>query len=560
MKQRLFLPLLLAFAFLTACESNDNSSSDDNTNTPLTEVETGASAVHVAFAGGGWRAHTGHSAWIMGLLEGGEKKLEDIFQHVKTISSNSGGSWFNTMLAFSKAFNEDIQAHNAVDSWNESGWLGQQRALWDKETVCQSKHTSGIDYAICVFGDLLGTDAFRWDKVVEQIVYKGYPIPQSITLDSARQPWAQDKALLLAATLLTDQTVLTRSDLEDIYYQACYNPSVPQLTGDASACSGTSGVQVAPVTFSSMGGSGYTAPPFLSQNSDPKNSWYNVGYKQNTHLPYDYDTTAHIKIQNPLKNDQVPVILAAATSSAAMGFFAMHSFSNDWSTSYTREDFALSFSLDGSVKFVDVNSASLESVKKQSVVRLADGGPVDNSGVAQLVSFLQHNGDAEGFNIVAFDNVTKGFTPANSQGADVGTDIAYLFGKALYQGNKFCAEKGQYCITVPNLQIFDTTALDTTHATWVNYADSGAAEKKLVYTRYAVETVDNPVFGIRGKTRGTLHAFSCIYPGAATVPMDLTRGGSFIAYEDMLSFINIGLLEDGGAGLKHLQAAMGLGK
>ncbi len=35
--------------------------------------------------------------------------------------------------------------------------------------------------------------------------------------------------LLLAATMLTDRVVLTKDDTEKIYYQACYNPSIPSM-------------------------------------------------------------------------------------------------------------------------------------------------------------------------------------------------------------------------------------------------------------------------------------------------------------------------------------------
>jgi hypothetical protein len=526
--------------------------------------EVVAQKVHLAFAGGGWRAHTGHAAWTMSLLDGGNKKLADVFANVGAVSSNSGGSWFSTMLMYSDKFIKAIEANNAINSWSTSGWLGQQQQLFDNSSYltypCDS--LSGSKFVACVFAANTNDPGY-WNEVVTNIVYNDYPIDKSVTLNTPHQAWAKDKPLLLAATLLTNEVVLTDTKIVggfDLFYQACADPSVPILKGLKGAiCSNALSTDVTPTTFASMpSGSTYKTPPFLSQITGAGQSVFNIAYKKNGSKKHPIDTTAHSTIENPLVNDKVPVVIAAATSSAAVGFAASEHISGSWTDSWGGEDEALSFQLAGSaVKFVDASDMTLQELASNKIVRLADGGAVDNSGVAQLVSFLQLNKQADGFNIIAFDNVQQAFTPAGGNGAVVGTDIAYLFGEGLTGGDKFCVQK--YCVTVPDLRIFDLASLTGTLATW-SATDTGAKPQMLIYTKYQVTTVDNAVFGIAAGTTGTLHAFTCVSPGSDTVPMNVTQDGDFIAYGKMVKFINSGLLANGGTGLKHLQAALNISR
>ena len=90
-------------------------------------VETQTQAdMHLAFSGGGWRAHTVHSGLIMSLLQANncsshdESCLTDALTNVQTISSNSGGSWFNSMLNYNSRFTAQITAADAFSKWSTS--------------------------------------------------------------------------------------------------------------------------------------------------------------------------------------------------------------------------------------------------------------------------------------------------------------------------------------------------------------------------------------------------------------------------------------------------------
>jgi len=547
--------LLLALTLCLSC----------NNKTPEAEVESPDpipltnNQVHIAFAGGGWRAHTAHTGWTLSLLDGGNKTLDDVFTNVGTISSNSGGSWFSAMLTYSNSFVSAIEAQNAINTWSSTGWLGQQQALFD---AASCHDLSGYAFTACVFA-MYGS-ATHWDSVVENIVFKDYPLGMNMTLNGTRQSWATDKSILFASTMLTSNVVLNEEGITEGYdkgyYQACLSPATPILDGYSGAsCSDGTVNEVTPVTFSSIpSSSGFTAPPFLPAAGTGANpSVFNLGYSQNALVD---PTTATTTLQNPIATDQVPVVLAAASSSAAAGFAASEAVSGDWQLSYTAEDTALSFQLVNSkAEFIDASGLSIQDLADQKVVRLADGGPADNSGVAQLVSFLQLNNEADGFNIVAFDNVQDLYITGGAA-ADVGPDIAYLFGKGLCDGTKFCSGVGcnGTCINVPELQVFDQSSLLNTPVTWSASTGAPPLVQKLIYTKYAVTTVDNSTFGTTKGSTGTLHSFTCVWSTADTEPQNKTQDGDFKAYAAMLSFINSGLQEKNGEGLKYLKDALGL--
>ncbi|MEZ4779483.1 MAG: hypothetical protein R2786_08910 [Flavobacteriaceae bacterium] len=516
------------------------------------DAET-TSQVHVAFAGGGWRAHTAHSAWVISLLNNGQYTLIDAFANVGTVSSNSGGSWFSTMLFYSQDFVNDIQAPNAYSTWPSTGWIGKQRNLFDAVTACDDE-PDGI-YLECVFDYYTNTNytgGTLWKLLVESLVYKDYNLGTTL-LSDPHQSWAADKNLLLASSLLTNAVVLNRDDTvwkNHNYYQACLSPDTPILNGDSgSSCTTARPPDVTPATFSSIPNtSSYVASPFFAAlQPNTQASTFNLGYTSDyvVSTPPQYAETVTL----PLANDSVPVMTAAAASSAASGFGASEHITGLFDLSYLFEDDALSFSLqNNTVAYMDLNGMALQDLASNVTVRLADGGSVDNAAVAQLVRSLQLNNQDQGFNIVAFDNVSSITQPTG--GANVGIDIASLFGYP----DPLCVnlKLTEYCITTPDLQIFEATPLYSTPATW-SYPEG---KNELVYTAYQVTTLANPAMGITAGSTGTLHAFTCSYPTAATAPLD--GDTNFDAYAAMFTFINAGLNDPKNGGMYYLKTAMGL--
>lgn len=571
------LTLLLAVLLISigGCDNITSTTSPDEDTGKVAEVETSSpDNIHVAFAGGGWRAHTAHTAWTMSLLETNGNKLDNVFQHVQSIGSNSGGSWFSTMLMYSSSFVIDIETI-PLKNWGSTsngGWLGEQQKLFDKATFLGSsitpycKTVSGDAFVACVFDYY--ADPTNWNAIVDKIVFKKYSLGSSI-LKQAHQPWAKDKSLLLAASMLTSNVVLNEEGITTgyakRYYQACLSPGKPIINGyEDATCNNGIITEATPVAFSSVPSHLQLKKPsfLLAAGTGPEQAAFTISYANNFKSGAKIRTTS---VQNPLNYDNIPVINAASASSAAVGFAASDNVSGYWEASYKARDLAPAFSLsDSIVSLKDPYDMSMDHLRDNIMVRIADGGAVDNSGVAQLMSFLQLNGKGIDFNIVAFDNVQEQPFLTGEDGAAVGNDIAMLFGYALCEGNNFCSGSNcsGFCINVPNLQIFESKTIQTP-ITWSYQTKKDKTSKykdlpKLIYTKYKVKTTQNDAFGIKAGSTGYLHAFTCIYPDASTVPENYGKGKSFKGYQDMMQFINDGLKSNNNEGLIFLEKAMGL--
>ncbi len=545
-----FIHLHLVFSLLLLIPHGTLANEPDKATKPNTS--------HVAFAGGGWRAHIGHSAWTMALLQEKDHSLADAFANVGTISSNSGGSWYSTMLMFSPSFNDAIQQANAIEKWPENGatatgWLGQQKRLFEKAD-CPVK--TGDLYTICVFNEYAGgvLGASYWHKVIANLVYRETPIDSK--LNGQRQAWAANKTLLLAASMLTQQAVISHDGLDEQYYQACFAPSKPKTRGSKGArCtqSNTKAV-VSPVTFSSLPADSQDTPLPFFRALKPEQV-FNVGYSE---AAYFLPKRAKTQLANPVQTDTLPVIVAASASSAATGFAASKLVSGSWAESLLASDEAINFQVTGGLEHYDAHDMSVKELASKKIIQVADGGAVDNSAVAQLVAYLQHNEKGHDFNIVAFDNVQTLFKTKG--GIEIGVDFANLFGEGVWNGDQICSGqngKGD-CVTTPKLQVFEKAALDNAKLTWQasketssNSADAGNDHKKILYTQLKVTTVENSEYGIKGGLTGTLHAFTAAWSDANTAPKNSQQ--DFDAYAEMLSFIASGLQIAGADGVKGIQ-------
>lgn len=538
-----FAPLSLLICLLASCSSG---SSD----TPM--VPEDVTAVHVAFAGGGWRAHTAQAGWTMSLLDDGANTLEYVFENVQTLSSNSGGTWFLSMLVYSSAFRSSIEEQGAFENYiTPNGYLGQERALFENfgavsvdPDSCPFEESDPVFYFYCRLAALVADGNLVWTDMVNGIVFKPFDmnleLEESPTLLSdPRQTWAIDKSLLTAATMLTNHAVLTESAIvfDKLYYDAT-------LAGG-----GPVQMSVTPVTFSSLP-AGKTPPPFLRAGT------FDVVYAD-----ADFSDSAGAGFMNPSPSDSIPVLLATAASSAAAGALASYSIllangydELTWELANVLSDLAVPLQLTSPLEGGSPSGLSLDELAGVNFARLADGAYLDNSAVAQLVSFLQVNNEATDFQIVSFDNVQTLYTPS-ADGAEtparVSNDIALLFGEG--GKNQVCTGADEFCFSVPARQIFSSEPLTSTASTW-DWTSRGADEPTLIYTRYRVTTVDNPTFGLTAGSQGVLHVFTCSWPSAQSPPWN--GESDFDAYEAMLAAIRAGLQANGNEGLDHLRAAL----
>lgn len=539
------------------------------------ETETDGN-IHVAFAGGGWRAHTGHAAWVMSLLASNNTTkgcalsrtvnpecLAAAFANVKTISGNSGGSWFSTMLMYDSDFVNEITGNNAFQSWGwtnqdsiNRGWLGKQENYWEAfKPKCESKH--GADYLECVLDHYfspkccapLHPQTPNWSQLVQNLVYKGYDWPSYGNLNSnTRQPWAKDKSLLMAGTWLTNSVVLNDND-DEIYYQVCKSPYIVKTDGDdGSWCLDNMfpdkipTPDVLPVTFSSLAENEPTlkAPAFIGTQANLFNLGYSGAYVHK-------GPTKSNKLQSGNnKTDNIPVMWASAASSAAAGYTASLNVLSEkcdhWPCVYHARNLALGFQIPentNQVAFVPdatLDNLSLDDLNNNRVIRVADGGVLDNSGIAQLIQYLQLNNQDSSFNIIAFDDVQRN-DAVSDKTKYPSSDISYMFDGAPSAG--VCVDK--VCVQVPELTIVElnpTSSNQLTKYTWTALNGKTTTDS-LHYYAYEVQTVANPSFNIKEGSKGTIHVFASEFGCADTAP---ENNNDFACYKDMLESFKISLM------------------
>jgi len=484
----------------------------------VVETSQGAASrsVYTAFAGGGWRAHSGHTGWISSATDQA-KSVDAAFGSVNTISSNSGGSWFSTMLFYSPKF------HASLDSGNSALWLTEQESKYKNHTAC---HKSGEATGCILLADY-GRD---WHDFIAGFVVDGTWIDPNRLLNSP-DVWAQNKSLLLAGTLLTRNVVLDGQIGHDKRFNwLCPRLSTPSLKGGwigrkdgfrGGVCSPQLIEDVIPVTFSHLaaGGSG----EFLKGRSTE----YHLGYSKTFLSGAPLEA---ITVSNPLNSSGVKVINAASASSAAAGFTASEHVSGHWDESYELRNLGVSFSLSSKGVQQMAIPAAFTDLKKQKIVRIADGGVVDNTGVAQLVSDLQKRRISGPYDIVAFDNYAH---PYGANGLSNGFE--YLLG--LKSANHQVSFFG-YDVKIPNLNIFDKPAVMPTPVRSVlnmpNCPKASTINDALYYHKFTVQTRNNPALGVAKGTSVNLHVFTSA-SSAPTEPADVDK--AFDCYKDLLAGI-----------------------
>lgn len=529
---------LLSGLMLSVSCTGLNSSGPKDVVTETDPVDTSTSfKMHVAFAGGGWRAHTGHTAWLSSTIRPGQTTLGDFFKNVGTISSNSGGSWFSTMTMYDPIFNANM------DAGHSNYWLQSQISAFvnQQPDVCPLSSITE-----CIISEEY---SLNWRNFVEGVVYDGSKIDMSMTLSSSPMTWAKDKPLLLAGAMLTHDVVFDGTHLGDKSYNwACPSVSIPLLEanplfgsndGDKGGkCAPTKVTpDVIPVTFSNAQAQ-LTAgkiPTFLKGTSP----FYNFGYSKNSDKNSPLSTAV---IANPLVSERTKIIDAASASSAAAGYAASSDVAGSWIEAFEFENMAVDFQLQGGVVHQVDPPSNFSDFSTKKMVKIADGGAIDNTGVAQLMSFLQESNQDQDFTIASFDSYLVAFKEdffgnwtTTKYGKDGLSDgMRYLIGD-LPTPDPYSFEG--YSVRLPELQIFDVTnrlmnpGTSFSNPSCPQNGSGDGASGKIFIQILSVTTRKNEAFGIKANSKGTLIVYAS-ENSALTAPEKLS---SFACYNEMLS-------------------------
>lgn len=503
----------------------------------------------VAFSGGGWNSHSTLAGLIGGALATSGQDLSSMFGQTQAISANSGGTWFLSHLAYSDAFRTSLENQSERQSYNQSGYNALVRQAFSNlnpdtttditkalaaaigvttDALLKTKDWQTLlPYVFGLAGNAIAVNNLNWRSFVDQFVYgyDGISNLQSVNLDSPRLPWAAGKDLSFATAITAYPTVIQNQGgitQNKLFSQARPDPLLSRwkqverkpavlpllVVSDANGPSSQSGYAEFPfgdvdLKFSSNAFSLTRPDPITGTiRQEPQSQLSIVDATTASSAaaallasPGVYGTSTLTK---PLRNTAASVLreMAPLASFAGNGFRT------------PKESEALS------------RNTKLADLAAESLMRLADGGYVDNTSVAYGLRQLQRSsGLAAPFEIAllmnsSVDPITMLPMPIGSgqlSGYKVQPDVAKLFGftaEGQPVKNGVLDFEGLPLLhpSVPSPWIFDADAWQgIDNPTWSFSADNGSYSAN--YFELPVTTVDNDILGIRGGQRGVLHLF-----------------------------------------------------
>lgn len=511
------------------------------------DEEAPESSVFVAISGGGFHSHTTMSGWISGLLRNEETGIEDLdtlWAPVRGISSNSGGSWFLVHLACSGAFEDALleDARSAEGTWAQSGYLADMTATYFSFMDEGSDPSILPDY-LASYLNLFPAGNRRWYSFVEEAVYgplgTGEEVGGIALADSdQRLSWARDKDLLVAAAIVAKRTVLREKDANWF----SYNQYVSALPVGQTALS----AHFVPVLFAGPAPDRQAAPLF------PAGDQSLLYFDNYTDSPISVTLSADFE-------DEVDALGATAVSSAAFAMLA--------SETVLRDILGLGANLAANVAWLEADLAppawftdaglrvedtipdenlGFWDFAEQRVVRLADGGFVDNTAVAVQLRQMQDNGDlVDGFQLGAFMNAS--YEGVSFHGETINVGIATLFGHSggpdeldapgdgLVWQNPF----GDAYLKTPSPQVFEETPWSEGHVDFTRFdlEDPALSEGGTVTVQtmeIPVTTVENEVYGIPAGVTGTLRVLEVRQLGSSAMPLESSE---FDRYESLFHLL-----------------------
>lgn len=535
----------------SSCASDENGPviPPDEPATPPTLGVPTPSSVYMTISGGGFRTHSAQAAWLLGMMESSGKKLAGITENVGGLSSNSGGSWFLTQLAYSDTFRASLEAPDAMQDYASTGYLGQLRSLLNFEDPCPAIPYPG-DVLCRAFPNqqtyfaalqAAGGPSLNWGRIARELVFGPMDLKtelDGVLMNDTPQEWAADKSIIIASAMLAGKVVLTEIG---VLKNKQYVSADPTREGVPSQLTST------PVFFSSMGTSGKTPPDFFSAGPMA------LEWSSNSLI---YSAPVFTELAAKQRGNATVIGAATASSAVAAPGASMTVVRKanlpHWipltaaQISYTTSELAPAYRLgeDRIELLPAVDPANYKDLATTNTVRLADGVYNDNTTVAYTLRLLADNDELDGFEIIAFQNTDA--DPVPTAAGSVSPDIGALFGLGVTDDVYAMCGGVDYCISTRSPQVFPLEVLHSTPSTW-SYFDGTVT---LNYYRYEVVTVEQKTFGIPAGHKGTLHAFTMFAPGAGAAPVG---PDDLDAYENLMRVIFDGVTEHGG--WQHLQEA-----
>ncbi|ABG50230.1 hypothetical protein Tery_0814 [Trichodesmium erythraeum IMS101] len=541
--------------------------------------------IYIAISGGGFHSHTAMSAWISGILHHSElESLEQIFENVRGISANSGGSWFMSHLGYSNAFVKSLleDSQSEKSTWSSSGYLGKMGESFfskDDEKASDMSIFSPVKIETFlakyidlfnVYAEIFPNGNRRWHQFVTTKVYEpleklgnaenGFETMKGKKLSETndRLPWFREKDFVIAAGLLNSKVVL----------HATGGLGSTNQVYSVNSADGSKLRNFVPMCLSGVANGRKAAPVFVS---GPQEVIYSEESKWRIPLTANHPQNLNL-LDATIASSSAIAFLASESSIGEMIPSLNEGLTFEW-ISYQEADFAppIRFGNDRIEILKTLERASYDEFANQKMARVADGGYLDNTSVVFQLRHMKENGDLkDGFHLVLFVNGSD--EGVKYHGYEMNVGIATLFGhdglseahraERVKKGEKIQPEEGSIwnspfsdlCMEIPSPHVFETEPLENNTAISMWNWKSKDEKISLQARKIPVTTVENKTYGISAGVMGTIYIFEVTQPESFPMP---THRDILETYEYLFETIRNEACAKNQA-LSHLKEALAL--
>jgi hypothetical protein len=482
------------------------------------------SAPLLSLAGGGIKAMTADAGLFAGLLDYFSSKgttIHDLLSNVSAVSANSGGSWFTDLLAYSKNFDGDLQNYKSFFT-SPTGYMQQLETAYNNYASLPNSGVNAVIQGILngvgslagvKLGDLyalLANSSENWNQFLSNVIFEPYNsahLLQNVTFDSGQRTGdLPTQSLIYQSAILSNDAAINKYSS---FLGSATNETVSTIMNSGNDASGNPYVFI-PADITSLA-------PDSNDNPAPALPSISTGTLDVTYSTYSIlakQQSATTTLPN-FGFDGLSAFLATSASSAAVSVVASGA-STPLLTS------PLLYDVQNVSPLVQVTSANGTSTASDplpyplpkilngnttpdsltqgnSLLRLGDGGYIDNTGVTSGLTYLQANNDIKNFTVTAltyFDGVDQNLGKINPGYNNIGQQADVLF-TGSNQNQTISILNASH----PSAAVFDaskTTGLD--NPIWEYVGSNGF---KLDYFQLGVTTGSNSM-GITPGVRGTL--------------------------------------------------------
>lgn len=353
----------------------------------------------ISFQGGGFRAHAVHSGVVAGLIAHAGS-LKEVFSGIGGFGSNSGGSWFASMMFFSQQFDGMLQdmadnPANSADVYKASFITPLVEALAAAPTSGSMQIPASIrDWIIQTLQDvgerladiniLLFFLEFKleWATFVQFFLEAGAPdVDWQGPMSSTPQAWALNKEWFVQGSIIAPQNFANSSlldnDITTIAYLEC-KQQLPRI--------------YAPICFNVVMGSNRTIYPFVTRKVRELKFQYFLELYSGSVIDQSQIVSGMWDNVGPSYN--LPLLDVVAVSSAFFAkkvndlqYLTRFGFSAIPILSYIRKFAVYTQNQAGPHMFnvSGINLLNLASLEAARVSILGDGGFVDNQVIPAVL-------------------------------------------------------------------------------------------------------------------------------------------------------------------------------